>query len=117
MVKKLLNRKGTICYCIHQKISAFLVVSPRGPFWDQNCPNLYINDIFDVSQLLKLILFADDTNIFYSSNNYNELVNTVNEELNKLKKWMDNNKLSLNRNKTKAMMFGTYNQFGTIDND
>lgn len=68
--------------------------------------NVYINDIFDVSQLLKLILFADDTNIFYSSNNYNELVNTVNEELNKLKKWMDNNKLSLNLNKTKAMIFG-----------
>ena len=68
--------------------------------------NVYINDIFGVSQLLKLILFADDTNIFFSTNNYNDLVNMVNEELNKLKKWMDTNKLSLNLNKTKAMMFG-----------
>lgn len=34
--------------------------------------------------------------------------NTVNGEPNKIKQWMDSNKLSLNLNKTKAMTFGNY---------
>lgn len=79
---------------------------PQGSVLGPKLFNVYINDIFYVSQQLKLILFADDTNIFYSSNNYNELLGTVNKELDKIKKWLDTNKLSLNINKTKAMMFG-----------
>uniref|UniRef100_A0A672FVC1 Reverse transcriptase domain-containing protein n=1 Tax=Salarias fasciatus TaxID=181472 RepID=A0A672FVC1_SALFA len=79
---------------------------PQGSVLGPKLFNVYINDIFNVSQSLKLILFADDTTIFYSSNDYNELVKTVNMELNKIKTWMDINKLSLNISKTKVMMFG-----------
>lgn len=79
---------------------------PQGSVLGPKLFNVYINDIFSVSQSLKLILFADDTNIFYSSNNYHELLDTVNKELNTIKKWLDRNKLSLNIDKTKVMMFG-----------
>uniref|UniRef100_A0A669B1C7 Reverse transcriptase domain-containing protein n=1 Tax=Oreochromis niloticus TaxID=8128 RepID=A0A669B1C7_ORENI len=79
---------------------------PKGSVLGPKLFNVYINDIFDVSQVLKLILFADDTNIFFSSNDYTDLVMTVNRELKLIKKWMDINKLSLNINKTKAMFFG-----------
>lgn len=73
---------------------------PQGSVLGPKLFNVYINDIFNVSQALKLILFADDTNIFYSSDNYNELVTVVNMELKAIKKWMDLNKLSLNIGKT-----------------
>lgn len=67
--------------------------------------NRYINDIFHVSKLLKFILLADNTNFFFSSNDYNDLINVVNTELIKFKTWMDYNKLSLNICKTNVMFF------------
>ena len=57
---------------------------------------LYINDMFKVSDLLHFIIFADDTNIFYLDKDPVRLVNTINNELNKLTQWFKVNKLSLN---------------------
>lgn len=82
---------------------------PQGSVLGPKLFILYINDIFKVSKLLKLILFADDTNIFYSNDYYNDLIHNINNELKKLKTWMDTNKLSLNLSKTKVMFFGSYN--------
>lgn len=81
---------------------------PQGSILGPKLFNLYINDIFDISKLFKMILFADDTNIFYSNDDYNTLITTINSELGKLKQWMDANKLSLNVCKTKMMFFGNY---------
>lgn len=82
---------------------------PQGSILGPKLFNLYINDIFNVSKIVKMILFADDTNIFYSNDDYNELIANLNSELNKLKHWMNANKLSLNMSKTKIMSFGNKN--------
>jgi hypothetical protein len=66
---------------------------------------IYINDIVEVSDILTMILFADDTNIFISGKNINDLINTINAELCKLSRWFKLNKLSLNINKTHFMIF------------
>ena len=42
---------------------------------------LYINDFTNSSSVLSFILFADDSNLFFSHINLNYLVNTVNDEL------------------------------------
>ena len=39
---------------------------------------LYVNDLPNVSKRLKFFLFADDTNIYYESENLNKLVKIVN---------------------------------------
>lgn len=83
---------------------------PQGSILSPLLFNLYINDIFKVSNIVKMVLFADDTNIFYANDNHNDLVKTVNQELEKLKTWLDINKLSLNLGKTKAIMFGNYQE-------
>ena len=66
---------------------------------------LYINDLPNVSNILDPILFADDTNLFYSHHNIKEFFTTVNKELQKLGDWFTSNKLSLNIKKTKYTFF------------
>ena len=57
---------------------------PQGSVLGPKLFLLYIDDICNVSQLLKLVLFADDTNIYYSHKDVKQLVNTLNTELVKL---------------------------------
>ena len=66
---------------------------------------LYITDICNVSNLLKFVLFVDDTNIFCSSTSLHDLQDTINRELAKLFVWFSVNRLSLNVGKTNYMLF------------
>ena len=66
---------------------------------------LYINDLPNVSNILDPIMFADDTNLFYSHHHIKELFTTVNKELQKHGDWLTSNKLSLNIKKTKYTLF------------
>ena len=50
-------------------------------------------------------MFADDTNLFYSNQNLNDLFATVNSELECINQWFKANKLSLNIEKTKYTLF------------
>ena len=75
-------------------------VSVLGPLLD-----IYINDLPNISKILKFYLFADDTNIYYESSSLNEIEKTVNKELNKLYLWLNVNRLSLNIDKTNFTSF------------
>uniref|UniRef100_A0A672G3Z8 Reverse transcriptase domain-containing protein n=1 Tax=Salarias fasciatus TaxID=181472 RepID=A0A672G3Z8_SALFA len=66
---------------------------------------LYVNDIVSASNVLKCILFADDTTLFYTGKNINEVLQTVENEFQKVLHWFNANKLSININKTKFMVF------------
>ena len=68
---------------------------------------LYINDLSNISELLKSILFADDTNIFASGKDLVQLQNNINSELCNLVKWFKVNKLSLNISKTNFIVFSS----------
>ena len=71
---------------------------------------IYINDIATVSELLHLILFADDTNIFMQNKNLLTLVTVVNAELQKLSNWFISNLLSINVKKTNFIVFCNANK-------
>ena len=79
---------------------------PQGSVLGPRLFILYINDICNVSQILKFVLFADDTNILYSDANLNNLNIVGNIELDKLNTWFIINKLSLNVSKTNYILFG-----------
>ena len=51
------------------------------------------------------VLFADDTNIFFSSDNYEDLFTTVNSFTSKLASYIDTNYLHINLKKSKYMVF------------
>ena len=90
-------------------ISSARVIScgvPQGSILGPLLFILYINDIVAASKLLHFILFADDTNLFYSCRNFDSLIQTLNSELDKLALWFRANKLSLNISKTNFMFFG-----------
>ena len=54
-------------------------------------------------------MFADDTNLVFSDNCYNQLFRVANEELTKVDHWLTANKLSLNISKTNYIVFRTLN--------
>ena len=58
-----------------------------------------------VSNVLFPILFADDTHVFLSGNNVDELIRIMNSEIIKIVDWLDCNKLSLNVSKTHYILF------------
>ena len=66
---------------------------------------IYINDLPNISDKLLFFLFADDTNIYYESDDLLELEKTVNKELKLLSLWLNLNRLALNVSKTNFVIF------------
>ena len=66
---------------------------------------IYMNDICNVSDLLYTILYADDTSVLLNGKNIYELMDIINNELQKLYIWLRANKLTLNIDKTYYMIF------------
>ena len=64
---------------------------------------IYINDLPSVSNVLQMLMYADDTTLYCNFNSINN-VNRINEELCKVSVWLSANKLALNVAKTKYIM-------------
>ena len=61
---------------------------------------LYINDMYRSSDQLRFVHFADDTTVFASVSDINNVRASVNRELVGLDNWLRTNRLSLNVSKT-----------------
>ena len=70
---------------------------------------IYINDLPSVSNVLQMLMYADDTTLYCNFNSIND-VNRINEELCKVSAWLSANKLALNVAETKYIMFRTINK-------
>ena len=66
---------------------------------------IYINDISDIFSHSKSILFADDMTVYLTGPDPDQLVYSVNNELEKLYQWCLCNRLTINTNKTYFMLF------------
>ena len=66
---------------------------------------IYTNDLPNALKFSKCILFANNTTIFLTSNNVDELYAMLNLDLNTISDWFKANKLTLNISKTNYMVF------------
>ena len=78
---------------------------PQGSILRTLLSIIYENDLCDVFKKYKLITFANDTNLFFLHRNKEGLFHTASLELNKVFKWCNVNRLSLNKGKTKCTLF------------
>ena len=70
---------------------------------------IYVNDISENS-LLSFLLFADDTNLFYSHRNPEILNQIANQKMCKVANWLRTNIFFLNISKTHFIVFKTENK-------
>ena len=82
---------------------------------------IYMNDIHTVSNNLNFILYADDTTLtsplcsftYGGYHDINRVSTLINSEITKISEWLSINKLSLNANKTKFIIFHNYQKVMT----
>ena len=76
---------------------------------------LFFNDFPEVLKKSKVLMYADDTVIYYAHSNINFIENVLNEEMNYLSRYFYQNELILNlkKGKTEAMVFGTAKRLST----
>lgn len=71
---------------------------------------IYINDIKLCLLFMKIVLFADETLLYYCGKDINEINQKINENMERLNNWLSINKLKLNIEKTKYMVINNRNE-------
>ena len=100
------NRKQFVSVNGHESSTAPVTCGvPQGSLLGPLLFIIYVNDIQNSSSILSFILFADDSNLFYTHRDPAQLVSTLNTELINVANWIKANKLSLNLQKTNYMLF------------
>ena len=66
----------------------------------------YINDISKVLKNCKVSLYADDTVLYYSAKDMQNVISSIQSDLTRLNMWCNKNRLTINCKKTKYCIYG-----------
>ena len=96
-------------------ISSIQTIIPQGLTLGPLLFLLYINFLPNCSSKLSFRIFSDDTNMFYTSNNLQNLWSLMNEEFKSVVKYCTINKLSINFSKTNYILVSSSRLSGSIN--
>ncbi len=68
---------------------------------------IFINDIVYSCPAAKLVIFADDTSVFFSNKSVAQLIFQAEQTLRHLMNWFEANRLTLNTSKSNFIIFRT----------
>ena len=80
---------------------------------------VFINDLSDHLENSKIVMYADDTVIYFSNNDITIIESSLNKDLCNLADYFDDNELIINlkKGKTDSMFFGTAKPLSLNKND
>ena len=76
---------------------------------------LHVNDLSQVVTKCSILMYADDTVLFFSAKQASIIEETLNKELAEIDQWLYENSLFINVSKTEAMLFGTTPKLCGVD--
>ena len=88
---------------------------PQGSNMGPMLYNLFVNDIFTAEENIELILYADDTSVITTGTNIQEVAEKMQNAINVIKEWFENNELQVNKEKTKIIVFRNKNKIINTD--
>ena len=106
----LTNRKQYVKFGTHESKHIITATGvPQGSILGPLLFSIYINDLVLASEKFNYIMYADDTTLYFNLEDFNQncLAAEITNELDKINTWLKINKLSINVDKTKFMMFRT----------
>jgi hypothetical protein len=102
----LLNRQQYVSIDGHDSNKSSITCGvPQGSVLGPQLFIIYTNDLPTNLSFCKSILFADDTNLFKTSKNLDDLFIQANFDLQIITEWFQSNQLSLNTSKTHYILF------------
>lgn len=107
----LLHRKQQVR--INNHVSHFSNITagvPQGSILGPLLFCLYINDLVNIDNSTKFIIYADDTTLLFKGRDPSYLANEANRVLQRLYLWSTANSLAINTTKTKAVLFRPKNR-------
>ena len=77
---------------------------------------IYVNDMKSILQHSKHYLYADDTVIYCSGDNVEDVVNKLQTDLTRYETWCKGNKLTVNTKKSNFVVYGTKSKVSKVQN-
>ena len=91
----------------HSAAAEMPVGVPQGSILGPLLFLIYVNDLPDCHLASNIILYADDTVIYYSTKNVGDLEHHINGDLRTVSEWFSRNLLTLNISKCNFVIFGS----------
>ena len=102
------NTKQYVIFNNHEsELTEITTGVPQGSILGPLLFSIINNDLKKSSKKLRFLMYADDTTIYFNLEDFdsNNFEMEINAELQKVSLWLKKNKLSLNLDKTKLMIF------------